>query len=211
VLAITGSTLKTYKQGLSIAFSAQSRFSYPNIVALDCVSKTKLSLDHLEFCLPDLGADPAPRVCRLLPLVSRQRVVAKNRECQMRLTQVPEDVVEKHLPAAMTVMLGFIASSCGLWEPEAEWNPEGWPNVRKFKTTSTQTADRYNPPTVLFDGVTYSKEEVALKTVCLPDSVCRIVVDLRSMLKHWRMTTGSQLWPSRYTSPGSSRYSSRID
>jgi hypothetical protein len=65
----------------------------------------------------------------------------------------------------MMVLLGFFATSCQLWDPESQWNPEGWPNVRKFKTTSTQKVERYHPPTVLFDGVTYSKAEFALRAV----------------------------------------------
>lgn len=153
------------KQGLYVAFCSRCRFNYSSVIGLDSLTKFPLNIDHLEFCLPDLGDDSPPRVCQPLPLVGQKRLETTNRQCYMKLTQVSEEVVEKHLPAAMMVILGSLGTSCGLWDSESRWNPEGWPNVRKFKTTSTRTVERYNPPTVLLDGVTYSKAEVAVKTV----------------------------------------------
>jgi hypothetical protein len=72
-------------KGLSVAFSTRCRFNRQTIVAIDSIAKNPLKIDHLEFLLPDLGVDAAPRVWQLLPIVGK-KMLEITPLCQMRLS-----------------------------------------------------------------------------------------------------------------------------
>jgi hypothetical protein len=152
----------------AVAFTSSCHFGPQVVAELAAILDTAMrpSQRSLFFCLSPLASSEPLQSYHIAPLPPFGK--AQLDWCNIWLYDVPEEAVEKHLPAVMHVTMALLGASLKIWDPTTQFNALGLPNERTFLDSEEECEfAKYYPPGFGICNLTLANAAVSIQAVCM--------------------------------------------